>query len=102
MRPIRILVDSFADEDSLNAQMTNARDIMSRLDAARFHVSTFFVGKPEARLVERPATRLMQLPQRRQTLRILNEFVWGKHDILFYLKPSPASKFYLALRPKRF
>ena len=102
MRPIRILVDSFADEDTLNAQMTNGRDIMSRLDAARFQVSTFFVAKPDARLVERPATRLIQLPQRRQTLRILNEFIWGKHDILFYLKPSPAAKFYLALRSKRF
>ena len=50
MKPIRILVDSFADEDSLNAQMTNAREIMSRLDADRFHVSTFVVGKPDARL----------------------------------------------------
>jgi glycosyltransferase involved in cell wall biosynthesis len=102
MKPIRILVDSFADEDSLNAQMTNAREIMSRLDANRFHVSTFVVGKPDARLAQRGSTRLIQLPQRRQTLGILYEFVRGKYDLLFYLKPSPAARIYLKLRPKWF
>jgi glycosyltransferase involved in cell wall biosynthesis len=102
MRQIRILVDSFADEDALNAQMSNGREIVSRLDPARFHVSMFTVGKPDARIALRPATRLIQLPQRRQTVKILNEFLWGKHDILFYLKPSPAAKLYLALRLKWF
>jgi glycosyltransferase involved in cell wall biosynthesis len=102
MKPIRILVDSFADEDGRNAQMTNARDIMSRLDARRFHVSTFMVGKPDARLAKREATRLIQLPRRRQTLGILKEFIWGKHEVLFYLKASPAARFYLKLRRKWF
>jgi glycosyltransferase involved in cell wall biosynthesis len=100
MRPVRILVDSFADEDALNAQMSNAREIMIRMDPARFHVSTFMVGKPDPRLTQRPATRLLELPRKRQTIRIFNEFVWGKHDLLFYIKPSPAAKLYLALRAK--
>ena len=100
MRPIRILVDSFADEDALNAQMTNARDIVSRLDAERFHVSMFVAGKADPRLVQRPSTRLMQLPLRGQTLRILSEFLWGRHDILFYIKASPAVRAYLRMRPK--
>lgn len=100
MRPIRILVDSFADEDGLNAQMTNARDMISRLDAGRFHVSTFVTGRPDPRLSERPATRLIPLGQRRQTFRILREFIWGRHDILFYLKASPAARLYLTLRPR--
>jgi len=102
MRPIRILVDSFADEDGLNAQMANARDIMSRLDPARFHVSTFALGKPDERLIQRPATRLIKLPRHRQTPRILREFLWGSHDILFYVKASPAAKLYLSLRRKWF
>jgi glycosyltransferase involved in cell wall biosynthesis len=100
MMPIRILVDSFADGDALNAQMTNARDIVSRLDPDRFHVSTFVVGTPDVRLVQRPQTRLIRLPHRRQTPRILKEFIWGSHDILFYVKASPAAKMYLKLRPK--
>ena len=100
MRPIRILVDSFADGNGLNAQMTNARDILSRLDPARFHVSTFVVGTPDIRLVQRPETRLIRLPQRRQTPRILKEFMCGGHDILFYVKASPAAKVYLKFRHK--
>jgi glycosyltransferase involved in cell wall biosynthesis len=102
MRPIRVLVDSFADEDALNAQMNNAREIMSRLDPARIHVSTFVLGKPDIRLMQRPATRLIQLSARRQTSRILAQFIWGRHDILFYIKPSPAARLYLALRRKWF
>jgi len=97
MNPIRILVDSFADADALNAQMANSRDIMSRLDPARFHVTTFCVGKPDARLLQRPSTSLIQLPRRRQTIRILRELVWGRHRILFYVKPSPAERIYLGL-----
>jgi len=100
MKPIRILVDSFADEDAINAQMNNARDIMSRLDPVRFQVSTFVVGRPDARLTQRPATRLIQLPRRLQTVKILAEFIWGRHDILFYLKASPAARVYMSLRPK--
>src|SRR4051794_1067446 len=102
MKPISILVDSFADEDSLNAQLTNAREIMSRLNANRFHVSTFMVGKPDTRLAQRESTRLIQLLQRRQTLVILKEFIRGKHDLLFYLKPSPAARIYMKLRRKWF
>ena len=100
MRLIRILVDSFADELAFNAQMTSARDIMARLDPTRFHVSMFHLSKPDTRLLQRPATRLISLPARRQTLSILKEFILGKHDILFYIKPSPAARLYLSLRPR--
>src|SRR5271169_6581806 len=101
MKLIRLLVDSFADEDALSAQMSNAREIMSRLDPNRFHVSTFVLGQPDPRLVQRPNTRLIKLPRRRQTPRILAEFIGGKHDILFYIKASPPARLYLMLRPKR-
>src|SRR5580698_2731112 len=102
MNPVRILVDSFADEDSLNAQMTNARDLMSRFDPERFQLTTFVVGTPDERLIRRPSTRLIPLPKRRQTIGIVKEFAWGRHDMLFYVKPSPAARFYLAWRKKWF
>jgi len=63
-------------------------------------VSTFVVGTPDIRLAQRPETRLIRLPQRRQTPRILKEFIWGDHDILFYVKASPAAKIYLKFRTK--
>jgi len=100
MRPIRILVDTLADDGLLNAQMGNAREIISRLDPDNFHVSTFMLGRPDQRIAQRENTRLIQLPERRQTVRILSEFLLGAHDVLFYLKASPASKWYLSLRKK--
>ncbi|HEY1801955.1 MAG TPA: glycosyltransferase family 4 protein [Terriglobales bacterium] len=100
MNPIRLLVDSFADEGLPNAQMANAREIICRLDSSRFHVSVFCVGNPDPRITQRPNTRLVHLPKRRQTVRIAREFLLGKHEILFYLKSSPASRYYLSLRKK--
>jgi glycosyltransferase involved in cell wall biosynthesis len=98
MNRIRILVDSLADADLINSQMGNAREIMSRLDPARFHVSTFVLGQPDPRLLGRAETRLIQLPRRLQTLTVFREFMIGRHQIVFYLKGSLASKAYLRLR----
>jgi glycosyltransferase involved in cell wall biosynthesis len=100
VNPIRLLVDSFADQGLPNAQMANAREIICRLDPSRFHVSVFCVGSPDPRIMQRPNTRLIRLPRRRQTVRIAREFLLGRHEILFYLKSSPASRYYLSLRKK--
>ncbi len=98
--PLRILVDTLADAGLTNAQMTNAREIIKRLDPIQFHVSTFYLDQPDPGIQSRPNTTLIHLPKRRQTIRILREFVFGRHRILFYMKSSPASKFYLRLRRK--
>lgn len=97
---IRILVDSFADRGLPNAQMGNAREIIRRLDPARFHVSVFHSSEPDEFIAKRPNTQLIRLPARRQTPRILSQFLMGQHDILFYVKSSPASKWYMRLRRK--
>lgn len=100
MQPIRVLIDTFADAGLINAQMGNAREIIYRLDPEIFHVTTFMVGEPDLRIATRKNTRLIQLPKRRQTVRILSEFLAGSHELLFYMKASPASKWYSGLRRK--
>lgn len=100
MRPIHILVDTFADAGLPNAQMGNAREIISRLDPAIFQVTTFVVGEPDPRIAARGNTRLIKLPERRQSFRILSEFLLGSHELLFYMKPSPASRCYSILRKR--
>jgi len=97
---LHILVDSLADKRLINAQMTNARDIIRRLNPEEFHISTFYVDEPDPLLVERPNTRFIRLPSHLKTLTIFREFVLGRHQILFYLKAAPASKWYLRLRHK--
>src|ERR1700690_3224594 len=98
MSLVRILVDSMADQGLTNSQAANAREIILRLDPARFHVSVFCGGVPDRSIEQRPNTSLVALPQRRRTARIFREFAMGRHDILFYVKASPASRFYLGLR----
>lgn len=100
MKPIRILVDSFADAGLPNAQMGNAREIVSRLDPEMFHVSMFVLNDPDSRLAKRKNTRLIQLQRTKQTPRILAEFLWGTHKLLFYMKASPASGFYSGWRKR--
>jgi glycosyltransferase involved in cell wall biosynthesis len=98
MNTCRILFDSFADKGLVNAQMTNAREIVRRLDPERFHVSMFHVSDADDAIASRPNTTLIRLPKRRQTPWILRQFISGPHDIAFYLKPSPATKWYLKFR----
>jgi glycosyltransferase involved in cell wall biosynthesis len=98
MRPIRILVDSLADAGLPNAQMTNAREIIRRLNPDQFQVTVFHGGHPDSRVQERPNTRLIALPGRVKTLTILKEFIFGGHQILFYVKSSPASRYYFLLK----
>jgi glycosyltransferase involved in cell wall biosynthesis len=100
MSPLRILVDSLADQGLTNAQMGNAREIIRRLDPEQFHVTVFCGGEPDRGISQRPSTAFIFLPERRRTVRILREFVLGKHDILFYVKSAPASRLYLALHRK--
>jgi glycosyltransferase involved in cell wall biosynthesis len=101
MKPVKILVDSFADEGLTNAQMINAREIVSRLDSDRFSVTMFVHEPPAAQISGRPNTRLIQLPDRLQTIPLLAQFLFGRQDILFYMKASPASRWYLKLRSHR-
>src|SRR5207247_8543006 len=85
------------DKDLPNAQMSNAREIISRLDPAQFHVSVFVLGEPDTIIAQRPNTRLIPLPSPGQTPRIFREFAFGNYDVLFYLKSSPATTWYLRL-----
>jgi glycosyltransferase involved in cell wall biosynthesis len=97
----RILVDSCADGGLTNAQMSNAREIICRLDPQRFRVTVFHRNAPDARIVARPNTRFIPLPERRQSATILKTFLSGQQDIIFYLKASPAAKWYMRLRGMR-
>ncbi len=100
MNLVPILVDSLADKGLINSQMSNAREIIRRLEPGRFHVSVFCAGEPDPEIARRPNTRVVRLPRRLRTVRILREFLLGQHKILFYLKSSPASKMYMDLRQR--
>jgi glycosyltransferase involved in cell wall biosynthesis len=101
MKALQILIDTLVDDGLPNAQMGNGREIIARLNPDQFHVTAFHVASPDPRISRRPNTKLIQLPPRGQTLTILRTFLFGSHDVLFYVKASPASKAYMSLRRVR-
>jgi len=88
------------DADHLNAQSLNTREIVLRLDPARFECSLFFTREPDPRLLNKIHLRLVRLPARFKTVDVLKEMLSG-HDIIAYVDFSPASYLYLHL-PRHF
>ena len=91
---IRILFSNFADSDNFNAQSLNAREIALRLDPRRFHSTLFYEKKPDTRLLERLSIRLVQVPPRLGTSRMLVEALKG-YDIIFRANMIPFTYLYL-------
>jgi glycosyltransferase involved in cell wall biosynthesis len=82
--PIRILFNVLADEQNVNAQSLNARDIALRLDPERFESTMFVLRKPDPRLLSSRSIHLIHLPPRLGSLVVAAQLIWGQHDILFY------------------
>jgi len=101
MAKLRVLFMPSVDVDNTNAQSLNVREIALRLDPERFDTTLWYEREPDARLRSLPGLRLLQLPSRRKTLRILREMLAG-YDIIAYIDYSPASYMFLRVpRPLR-
>jgi glycosyltransferase involved in cell wall biosynthesis len=99
MNKVRVLFLPVVDADNTNAQSLNVREIALRLDPGRFESTLWYERDPDPRLQDRPGIRLLQLPSRGRTPRILRELVAG-YDIIAYIDYSPASYLFLHL-PRR-
>jgi len=96
MDKVRVLFLPIVDAGNVNAQSLNVREIALRLDPDRFEVTLWYEALPDPRLLNRPAIRLEQLPERRRTLHILKE-MRANYDIIAYMDYSPASYAFLHL-----
>ena len=82
---IRIFFTAFADAGNYNAQSLNMREIARRLDPERFASTLFYQKEPDPRLNGTKGLRLIKVPQRLGTFKMLITCLLG-HDIVF--KPS--------------
>jgi glycosyltransferase involved in cell wall biosynthesis len=96
MEKLRVLFLPPIDTDNTNAQSLNAREISLRLDAQRFRCTLWYEREPDPRLKNRPGIRLLRLPSRYKTFRILKEFQTG-YDLVTYVDCSPASYLFMRL-----
>lgn len=100
MDKVRLLFLSAVDADNTNAQSLTAREITLRLDATHFQSTLWYEREPDPRLQNRPNIRLLQLPSRRKSVRIVSEMLAG-YDLITYVDYSPACYFFLHL-PRMF
>jgi glycosyltransferase involved in cell wall biosynthesis len=77
------------DADNTNAQSLNTREIALRLNPELFESTLLYEQAPDARLQHRAGLRLLKLPRRAKTLRILKEQLSG-YDLIAYMDYSPA------------
>src|SRR5580692_6437457 len=81
MDKLRVLFMPSVDLDNTNAQSLNVREIALRLDPERFQSTLWYEHEPDPRLRSLPGVRLLQLPLRIKTLRILREML-ADYDIV--------------------
>ena len=96
METVRLLFLPNVDAGNTNAQSLNVREIASRLDPDRIQSTLLYDHEPDARLLGHPGVRLVQLPGRHKTRRILVEMLSG-YDVVAYMDYSPASYMFLHL-----
>jgi glycosyltransferase involved in cell wall biosynthesis len=96
MDKVRVLFMPSVDVDNTNAQSLNVREIALRLDPERFQCTLWYEQEADPRLRSCSGVRLLPLPSRMKTLRILREMLAG-YDIVAYMDYSPASYMFLHL-----
>jgi glycosyltransferase involved in cell wall biosynthesis len=99
MDKVRVMFLPTIDVGNTNAQSLNVREIALRLDPDRLQSTLWYEREPDPRLLGKPGIRLVQLPARGKTSRILKEMVAG-YNIISYVDYSPASFLFLHL-PRR-
>lgn len=96
MKKIRVLFLPLVDAANTNAQSLNTREVALRLDPERFESTLFYEGEPDLRLTGLNGIRLVKLPQKGKTRKIVGEMM-SEPDVIAYMDYSPASYFFVHL-----
>jgi glycosyltransferase involved in cell wall biosynthesis len=95
---ITIFTPSFADEADTNAQNLSVKEIVARLDPARFSVTMLHEGAVDPRISSRPNTRLWKWRKHGNTWRTLLQLSGNVPEIYFFPREGPLDAGFLKLR----
>jgi glycosyltransferase involved in cell wall biosynthesis len=95
---IRIFTPSFLDEDNTNGQNLTVKEVASRLDPGRFHLTAIASGKPDPRISKRHNTDLLRWRNHGNAMRILLRCLWQRPDIYWFPRESFLDAGFLLLR----
>jgi len=95
---IRMFTPSFVDEDNTNGQNLTVKEVASRLDPGRFHLTAIVSGEPDPRIARRKNTDLLRWGNHGNTVRTLLRCLWQPPDIYWFPRESCLDAGFLFLR----
>jgi glycosyltransferase involved in cell wall biosynthesis len=95
---ITVFTPSFADDDNTNAQNLTVKEVVARMDPARFRVLMLGFGAPDARIASRPNTQILRWQSRGNTARALWHLLTHVPDVYFFPREGPLDRWFLSAR----
>ncbi len=95
---ISVFTPSFADEADTNAQNLTVKEVAARLSPEKFQLTLLYQDCPDARISNRPNTRLVRWETRGNTPRVLTRFLRNVPDIYFFPREGPLDAAFFLLR----
>jgi len=95
---ITVFTPSFADDDNTNAQNLTVKEVVARLDPARFRVVMLGSGPPDPRISERPNTTVLPWRRRGNTFRIVAHLVSNPPDVYFFPREGSLDSAFMSAR----
>ncbi len=95
---ITVFTPSFADDDNTNAQNLTVKEVVARMDPARFRVVMLGSTVPDPRIAARPNTQILPWKKRGNTARVLWHLLTHVPDVYFFPREGPLDKALLTVR----
>ena len=97
---ITVFTPSFADDNNTNAQNLTVKEVVARMDPARFRMVLLGSGAPDPRIAARPNTRILPWRKRGNTASVLLHLLIHTPDVYFFPREGPLDAAFLAARRK--
>jgi glycosyltransferase involved in cell wall biosynthesis len=97
---LTVFTPSFADESNTNAQNLTVKEVVARMDPARFRVALLGMGAPDPRIAARANTEILPWKKRGNTLRTLGHLLTHVPDVYFFPREGPLDAAFLNIRAK--
>ena len=95
---ITVFTPSFADDDNTNAQNLTVKEVVARMDPARFRVVMLGLRAPDPRIAARPNTQILRWRSRGNTARGLWHLLNHVPDVYFFPREGPLDRAFLSAR----
>jgi glycosyltransferase involved in cell wall biosynthesis len=95
---ITVFTPSFANDDNTNAQNLTVKEVVARMDPARFRVVMLGSTAPDARIASRPNTQILPWRKRANTAPVLWHLLTHVPDVYFFPREGPLDAAFMTAR----